>query len=982
MPSSTSQAVCTTQDNSATFLFAYAADFDPTTYGLVSRTIGSYVTANLPTGQTLANVLTDLTTEMDIKYTNVANDFTTNCVTDQPDATLARSEVQASTALQTIQQFLKNANATMRLEGSIIILLVNRLPKNDDDLISGEYDQLTNLNVKIFPIITIRNLVEHSAIASRSGAVFNRIAAQTNGHYIVANDTIGVDVNSDFNKIIANFMKTSYNQNLLFVRNIGSNRFLSLGSSIGTLRIPKSPTESATVPVTITVSLSAVDTNVPQLPRRLLLAILGNSKFNQTKTVQIDFLNPENVTSFANSNYYTTTVNLDAGIENNLILLYDAGPDQNDVLIRMWTPNAIHRSASYVNAKSEPLTPVNKITESTGAALKFTLENQCSSDKTATLLITDCNGEVSAKYDSDQIFNWKDNSTFYQFVPFFCDNQPTPTTCISGAESKYDAQFVSNDFSVTQSFQCRPGNGPTDNCKLKDSNGNYQCSGTSPFMRGPEGSLTDCSGHGHLEYDEPTKLFSCICDPGFSGPSCEIVTCTNQNTDPLAKDNAYHTYTVVVGLEKTNGFLVFDDAKVLFGLPGLNGTVDLPEVWKYQLLTICADGVFDMIYSGSDLGEFQRLFTSPNYELLARTCNTPPSPGVNDLTTIYKEAVKGIGRNVKGIIVYFSEVSSMINVTLDEFIAASQPYQQQFFVYAVDETSMPILPNGERIAKAAMTTGGFLIQSYITDDVKGHLDTQFIPDFLQSSTSIAWYSSDQVDDFTYFTQNNIFAYVITWNVGDNFKINNGVPFRNCQIAGNENVECKIQGPQTVKGNIDRGAFYVAVYLLDDPLIPKVQIISDLDRDSSNAVSTSSSDTRTMLTFNIPEEYDIVANSGDGGVTRNAQRNGCTFDWTAYSVFATQKYTPGLNIAKITLQDASSNTYTRFFPFGTSSAPVCQNGGTPIQSDGSCLCPSGFQGSDCSLVNCSQSSTSNAWSDVCVCNEIDDATCARQFTSIF
>lgn len=110
-------------------------------------------------------------------------------------------------------------------------------------------------------------------------------------------------------------------------------------------------------------------------------------------------------------------------------------------------------------------------------------------------------------------------------------------------------------------------------------------------MRGPEGSLTDCSGHGHLEYDEPTKLFSCICDPGFSGPSCEIVTCTNQNTDPLAKDNAYHTYTVVVGLEKTNGFLVFDDAKVLFGLPGLNGTVDLPEVWKYQLLTICADGV-------------------------------------------------------------------------------------------------------------------------------------------------------------------------------------------------------------------------------------------------------------------------------------------------------------------------------------------------------------------------------------------------------
>ncbi|CAL2031404.1 unnamed protein product [Caenorhabditis brenneri] len=653
-----------------------------------------------------------------------------------------------------------------------------------------------------------------------------------------------------------------------------------------------------------------------------------------------------------------------------------------------------YREATYINYdENTPSSVINDnvptILENYGAALRFKLDSPspCPTPSSASLIITDCNGVVSAKYDSKQVSSFIDSLSSFQFIPFFCSSQPS-TTCISGAESKYDAQLVSDSFSITQSFQCRPGTGPSDNCKLQDANGNNQCSGVSPFHRGPSGTVFDCSNHGTLVYNNDTQKFRCACDDVdvFSGPSCEVVSCSTPNLDTLATDNAYHTYTVVIGLESGTGFLTIDDAQVLFGLKGL-GFADLKEVWKYQLLTICADGIYDMLYSGSDLKAFQDMLVK--YADTYRACQVPAADGVHDLTSIYQRAVQGIGRNVKGIIVYYTEASSMINVTLNDFITASQPYQQQLFVYAINEGNSPgKLLGNDSIVQAAMSTGGFLIHSFITDELTTFIDKSFIPSLLQSSSSIAWLSSSQYGNFPIVADKpSTINYLIAWGAGlelDNLNRNANDDFYKCIYAANSSYFCKLQGDHTVLGGVASGnPFYVAVYLLDDVLAPKAQIISGLSQDSSDAVSTSTSDARTMLTFNIREGYSVVANDGDGGITRNAGRNGCTFTNTAYSVFATQKYAPGANIAKVTIKNPDgTKTFTRFFPFGTTSAPVCQNGGTPITSSGSCACPQGFQGPDCSLVNCSESSISNAWYDVCVCKSIEDATCAARYTSFF
>uniref|UniRef100_A0A1I7T098 EGF-like domain-containing protein n=1 Tax=Caenorhabditis tropicalis TaxID=1561998 RepID=A0A1I7T098_9PELO len=974
--SSTTEAACTYDKNNATFLFAYATDFNDTTYGLIYRTIGD-VTSQIQLwgySNTLGNKVFDRKVVKSANYTHNPMDFTNNCEVDKPNSALKADDIQASDALSAIRELLSvPASFHSRLEGSMMIILVNRLPKTDDDLTDDEYDQLTNLNVKIFPMTTIRNLAT-AAIPGRSGAVFNRIAAQTNGHYIVANDTVGSDVNSDINKIVANVMQTSYTKNLLFTRNVGVSR---LGNDLGVLRVPMSATGSPTVSVTITVSLSAVDANAPQLPARIFLGIKPNG--NSTNTVSIDFLLSPNVTRYANSNYYITTVDLTAGIERELFLIYLPGPDQSDLLIRMWADGNAYREASYISySEKTAITTVTKIDENIGAALKFSLDQTCSKSRKATLLITDCNGDVSAKYDSNQVINDNNDTTFYQFVPFFCSSKPAQSTCISGAESKYDAQLVIDTFSITQSFLCRPGSGPSDNCKLQDSNGNNQCSGVTPFKRGPTGSLYDCSNHGILVYNKTTEKFRCDCADNFSGESCEIVECPVQNTDPLATDNNYHTYTVVIGLESAGGTLVYDDGAEFFSLKLPD---NLPNIWKYQLMTICADGVYDMIYSGSDLSEFKKLFKT-----YGRPCNTRAANGVHDLTSIYQQAVKGVGRNVKGIIVYYSEVSSMINVTLDDFIRASQSYQQQMFVYAIDEGDGPTPVTNEDIIKAAMSTGGFLINSNINDKVDGNIEPSLIPDLLQSSSSISWFSSSQYGNFPISTENNsIVSHLLVCGAGTNIlTLNQNQPGfeESCIAAGKTYYGCKLSGSQIVLGNVpDVPSFYVAVYDLGGSLTPKPQIISTVEKDASDAVSTSSSDTRTVLTFNVPYGYSVEANDGDGGVTRNAVRRGCTFDTTAYSVFTSQKYSTGTNIAKLTLKK-DSKTYTRFYPFGTISAPVCQNGGSPVSSTGSCQCPPGFQGPDCSLVNCLENSTANAWSDVCVCASIDDVACAIQYTSSF
>uniref|UniRef100_A0A8R1HGY3 EGF-like domain-containing protein n=1 Tax=Caenorhabditis japonica TaxID=281687 RepID=A0A8R1HGY3_CAEJA len=978
----TTNATSTTQDPtkcaigtpSASFLFAYAADVNGGTFYQVLSTIVNEINANSFNYGSLDNVRIDTKAGEQLKYNTDSMSFSLSCQKTSPNATIAADPIHPSDGLEAITSFLSYHIDNNNLESSMQVIMVNRLPVSSADLTDNQYDSLANKNVKIFPIISVNSLVEHTTFEGRSGAVYNRIAAQTNGHYIVVDDEIH-DGSSDYSQVVSTLMKTAYAQNLLFTRNIGVNR---VGNSIGTVRIPSSNTKYVTV--TITVTLSVVDTNVPQAPNRLILAFKAIGA--NTETVSLDFLNPTNVTNYNNSNFYTTTINLQAGYDHEIFLVYIPGQDRNDLLIRLWIPGKVYHHAAYVGLDDIYGTnELSQVDEYSGAALRMQFLRGCYGDQPGTLLITDCNGEVSAKYDASQtvaigsIFKNDNQYTHYPFVPFFCDSKPREATCVSGSESKFDAQFVTSDYSISLSFQCRPGVGSIDpSCKRKDSNGNYQCSLPAPFKRGPTGKLTDCSNHGHLEFRQTESsddaVYKCICEVGYDGESCEKATCSAQNTDFLATNNDYHTYTVVLGLE-TDWPYTLTDAKEYFGLGSLT---TLDKIWKYQLFIYCADGRVDMLYSGSSLKLFQAAFDSHPI------CNAQAVKGAIDLTKVYTTAVQGIGRNVKGVIAYFSQVSNMLSVSLDEFIPASQTYQQQVFVFGVDEDSgSKVVRLNETIAQAAMSTGGFLIQSSTSDDI---LDEKFIPSLLQSSSSIALFSPTQDKDFSFFTENTeTVAYLLTWGVGEDLKNKNDGLLNQCFQSYNTSLSCPLTGKTSYQiAAKTTQPFYMAVYILGD-VAPRAQIISDLDQDVSNSVSTTTSNTKAILSIYVDEKYTIVPNDDDQGVNRLAQRNGCTFGWTAYSVF-NENFPAGANFVKITLQKKTDgiDQYTRFFAFGTSAAPVCQNGGTAETSTGSCACPADFQGPDCSLVKCPENSKSNAWGDVCVCNDIDDVVCARNLTS--
>lgn len=374
-------------------------------------------------------------------------------------------------------------------------------------------------------MISLASLIAQGQMVGRTGKVFNRLAAASNGHYIVANETIfGRDVNSDYNKVVAQVMQFGYGQDLLFSRNIGSTR---LRTDIGTVSIPKSA--SGFINITITVSLSVVDTNAPNPPTRLLLALKPAAGSTSGATA-INFLTDTTVTRYETSNFYIITITVPAGEDRGMVLQYIPGVDDNDLLIRMWVDRSTYHKAKYVNLALDDGVPDDK----EGAALRMTLQNNCynsiDTHCQAKILITDCNGDVSTKYGSSQVsgntLTADPAFKYFGFVPFFCDSPPsTSTSCIAGTEAKYDVQFNFEDYSVTRSFWCSKSSEPFDpKCTKQDAYGNYQCTGNSPFKTGPTGKVPDCSGHGSLTVDFTEgigkEVYSCQCEDGFHPPNC------------------------------------------------------------------------------------------------------------------------------------------------------------------------------------------------------------------------------------------------------------------------------------------------------------------------------------------------------------------------------------------------------------------------------------------------------------------------------
>lgn len=167
----------------------------------------------------------------------------------------------------------------------------------------------------------------------------------------------------------------------------------------------------------------------------------------------------------------------------------------------------------------------------------------------------------------------------------------------------------------------------------------------------------------------------------------------------------------------------------------------VPSIWKYQLLAYCTDGSVTNLYSGGDFKEFYAMMNTSTIPVNCADCSGPIDGSV-DLTTVYNSAVQGIGRNVRGMIVYYTESQKTLAVSLDDFVVASRAYRQELFVFTgyYNETSpTPLPPGNANISLAAISTGGFYVQSLvdtaryilkISDDVSKLVELSKLPETL------------------------------------------------------------------------------------------------------------------------------------------------------------------------------------------------------------------------------------------------------------
>uniref|UniRef100_A0A8R1EMG7 EGF-like domain-containing protein n=1 Tax=Caenorhabditis japonica TaxID=281687 RepID=A0A8R1EMG7_CAEJA len=506
---------CNIGEKHSTFLFAYAADFDAATFAKIKQTIVGSIGANRHNYTRLAAVRFDAKVQEEIAYFLDVGNFSQALDSNPPNSTLALDASNPSNILQIIKSFL---SATGRpLESSMIVILGYRFPENNTDLRDEDYDLITNNNVKVFPLTLDTYYKEQYAKPGRSFQPFSNLASNSNGHYIVCDGPVYCNLR------ISDLMKVAYVDSLAFSRNLGAQfttaQFTEL--TLGTLTVPKSFTHQL-LTFTVTITVESLQ-STPSFSSNIHLI------FNQTGEAS-QYLRWENTQE--NTNYYSGSLQLKPGKECQIVW-QAAVPPGSSALVRIWTPSAVYHYGTFA-AITDPMgwVPIDSVDSYNGTALRMRLMNDCYSDYAGSIKITDCNGVVSPKYEAIQsipvqyIFADEGSFPHYPFAPFFCDPAPFHDTrqCVKGAENKYDIQFVAGEFTVIRSFQCRPGKGVVDsNCQNVDANGNVYCDrATAPYKRGPTGQLTDCLGHGHLEFDFfDTQSYICVCDQGYNGASCE-----------------------------------------------------------------------------------------------------------------------------------------------------------------------------------------------------------------------------------------------------------------------------------------------------------------------------------------------------------------------------------------------------------------------------------------------------------------------------
>ncbi|VDO47115.1 unnamed protein product [Haemonchus placei] len=762
-------------------------------------------------------------------------------------------------------------------ENSLIVFCLDKLPR------SPQYDQfatLVNKNVKTIFLMD-KELLRRELGFKRTAAPLNEIAATTNGHLIISDQTNTTDFQNLMNLLYSN----GPSQSLLFARSM---KYEASSTDLGKLEVKEK------VQVTITATTSVYE--APDL-RDFNIKVTFKSSTNE---IVASLKHPNN------SNFFTDTVTLESDEFNVIVdMTYALG---KDVHIRMWIPRTDrHLKVQYADLDMKPL-PTGPDTVN-GAATRVTVFGG-SPGANLSIDIRDCEGGAVKLYDANQ---WQQvtNAGDAFFVPFFCvANSSTAGQCAAGTQNKYHVQI----FVVAQTSKV--------------------------FVSGPTGKLRDCSDRGHLVYDNLGGSYVCQCDPGFTGESCETGICPQSNTSTEGVDVQYRSYTVVIGVDWFNYGLenvLLEDASNMVSLKTLP------------------------VYIGGSFDEFSKAMKSDLRGLGIFCSGTAYQENPFDLTDVFQAAVSGLGRLVRGIIVFYTEKQTYMQVDMERFISISRNYRQEMYLVAMDPSGQDSLPYDDfkNLRAAAFSTGGNILF------VDGNPTTpQFsaFSEIISSVTSLALLTPKQVGNTPVTVESGATGYVfLSYRDVNSVEVasDDGNMLVPVAVIGRFSAVYKLKGAKKYVISSFNSKDYSASVVILNGLTPSFTIVNERTDDEWTAFASPDSAAGPSIALTLPPGWH--APRDNTSIYRVSARPTCNFGYTAFSVFPPMS--PGANSVTVPLTDGTT-TVNRVIPVGVTSQMVCQNGGSAGAS--MCSCTSDFTTPDCSRPICQQGEL-NTWGDACACD---------------
>ncbi|KAL6728334.1 hypothetical protein Aduo_010115 [Ancylostoma duodenale] len=816
-------------------------------------------------------------------------------------------------------------------ENSLIAFCVDKLPRAKQYTGPLPYSSLVNRNIRTLFLLdgeTLDREVGHL----RTVAPLNEIAAATNGHLVISSETD----QEAFAELLKKLYTKGPSQSLLFARSVKPSKDVTV---LGQLEVKRQ------LEVTITVTTS-VYSSADLKPNEMSLEFAGTGDPVKTR-----------LTYTAGSNFFSGTVKLEP---QNFTISLETPKTDKDIHIRMWIPRTNEKlKVGYADLKNN-LLPAGPDTVN-GAAARVTIFGSVQ-PADLSVEIRDCASKELKLFDGKQRAEITPSGDAF-FVPLFCTNDSSPgTSCAAGTQNKYDIQFTSsNGLSEMRSFVCQQSQ--TDNsanCQQNDSNGNFECTGDhAPFYRGPTGAVLDCSNHGHLYYDVRKNKYLCECDAGYTGESCEIGICQEAEAAPDEADTRYRTYTVVVGVGtesySSEDNLLADAANVT--LPDQ----EPPTVWRYQLILYCDNGKVIPVYVGGSFKDFTNAVKSKPSQIV---CEGPAKSPSFDINGVYRAAVTGLGRLIRGMIMFYNELPSQMKVDLEKFIVMSRIYRQELFVYALDTTKTKERPlpyeSFSAVRDAAFITGGNILFGDLDGDGNVRKLGAFL-EMLSSTTSLTVHANRQVGNVAITVDSGAKGYAFVSKAATKAircENDNGIPLDPINVGRLTTVYRLKENAKYSILSKDHSDYAISVVILNG-LTPSFTVVDEGTDIANTALVSPNTPAGPSIVFTLPDGWQ-VKNNADRNY-RVATREQCIFGHGRFTVFASMK--EHMNFVTVILKNGTTEL-NRVMPVASTTQINCQNNSE--MEVNKCSCPTGFSTPDCSRPMCEQGIL-NTWSDVCICD---------------